>query len=253
MSINRLLARFAVVTALNNRMKAPWPTIAGPHIFDSKIEPVEDMMHDRAFPACVVYTDYDKDAWSFSKKMHQDRLMTITIEILVVQAEQVPGNGDTYQLECPITDSEIESSLDLFETQVYRALTAGNPASDLFTYLCHAYETVISRRGASVAGAQRLAARQITLELRTLRDFTTGEIPEPVQKFFDYIAEYPDYADRVDDVRQIMEAPKLLNENDRRRLITGHSRYLDDALGKPAQPKVLLPANLTFVGGGTLR
>lgn len=50
MSVYRSLARMAAVCALNNYLEEPWPTLAGPYIFDSKIEPVEDMKIDRVFP-----------------------------------------------------------------------------------------------------------------------------------------------------------------------------------------------------------
>ena len=250
MSLNRLITRLSVVSALNNYMQGePWPTLAGPNIFDSKIEPVEDMKLDRAFPCCVVYTDYDKDHWNKGAGAHKDRMMTITLELLIVQAEQVEGeNGapPTYQLDCPFTDSEIETSLDIMEMQIFRALAQGTEASDCFNYLCPSYHNVISRRGASVEGGQRLAARQITMEMKGIRDNVAGVIPADVATFLDRLEQFPDYAERVDELRALMTAPASATANERAMRAFGYSRDLADRLGIPAGPQVLLPADLTY-------
>ncbi|THK38657.1 hypothetical protein EHS39_09120 [Ensifer sp. MPMI2T] len=248
MSLNRTIARLAVVSALNNYMQQPWPTLAGPNIFDSKIEPVEDMKTDRAFPCCVVYTDYDKDHWNKGAKVHAERLLTVTLELLVVQTERMDNNGDeiAYKLECPTTDSEIETSLDLFEVQIFRALAAGTEASDAFNYLCPSYFNVISRRGATVEGGQRLAARQITMELKALRDPVAGTIPPEVARFLDRLEQHDDYRQRVDDLRTLLTAPASTSPGDRVMLALGWTRDMADRMGAPTGPQVILPANLTY-------
>ncbi|CCF19160.1 exported protein of unknown function [Pseudorhizobium banfieldiae] len=246
MSLYRLVSRLAVVSALNNYMAAPWPTLAGPNIFDSKIEPVEDMAKDRAFPCCVVYTDYDKDHWSKAPAGHKSRMMTVTLELLIVQTAQDQSTADPYKLECPFTDSEIETSLDIFETQIFRALGEGTEASDAFNYICPGVENVISRRGASIEGGQRLAARQITLEMKTIRENIQGTIPPQIAAFLDRAEQHPDYADRIIDIRAAMTSPATKTPNERYMQAFGYSRDTSARLGRPVGPQVMLPANLTF-------
>jgi hypothetical protein len=251
MSLNRLITRLAVVSALNNYLEEPWPTIAGPNIFDSKIEPVEDMKTDRAFPCCVVYTDYDKDHWLKGKKAHGKRLMTVTLELLIVQAENVDGSED-YRIDVPVTDSEIESSLDVFEVQVLRALSAGTEASDAFNYLCPGYENMISRRGASIEGGTRLAARQLTMEMEAIQDNASGVVPASLEPFLQRLAEHNDYSGRVDDIRQIMTALSMDTPNERVMKIFGYSRDVTSRLVGPVGPQVRLPSDLTFnINGAT--
>ena len=250
MSLNRLISRIAVVSALNNYMQgAPWPTLAGPNNFDSKIEPVEDMQTDRAFPCCVVYTDYDKDHWNKGSGAHKERTMTVTLELLIVQAEQVvstDGGPPTYQLDCPFTDSEIETSLDFMEVQIFRALAAGNEATDCFNYLCPTYVAVISRRGASVEGGQRLAARQLTMEMKAIRDNVMGVIPPPIEAFLGKLEQFPDYAERVEELRAIMTAPAAATPNEKIMRAFSYSRDLATRLGSPPGPQFIMPSNLTY-------
>lgn len=245
MSLYRLVTRLAVVSALNNYMQEPWPTLAGPNIFDSKIEPVEDMANDKVFPCCVVYTDYDKDPWAKGAKVHAERLMTVTLELLIIQAKQ-QGDQNVYQLDCPQTDSEIESSLDVFEVQILRALTMGSEASDAFNYICPTYQNVVSRRGASVEGGIRLAARQISMEMKSIRENIVGAIPTQIAAFLDKLEQHDDYEDRIAEIRTMMTAPASWTPNERTMRALGYSRDTADLLGAPSGPQVLLPTNLTF-------
>lgn len=249
MSVNRILARWAAVCALNNYLAEPWPTLAGGNIFDSKIEPVEDMAGDRAFPCCVVYTDYDQDPWGKARKLETERLLTLTVELMIVQATVVQGGEiPAYALDCPTTDSEIESTLDLFELQIYRALTAGTAASDAFNYICSTYKTVISRRGASVEGGQRLAARQLTLEMKAIRDNSAGTIPEDLQPFIDRLETFPDYSDRVPELKSFMTGPSGYTENENYMRSTGYSRSLMQKIGRPVDGAgFVLPPNIVFL------
>jgi hypothetical protein len=261
MSLNRLVTRLAVVSALNNYMVLPgtgeiWPTLAGPNIFDSKIEPVEDMKEDRAFPCCVVYTDYDKDHWTKGAADKKDRMMTVTLELLIVQVAEtttIDGAPSKYTLETPFTDSEIETTLDMFEVQIFRALNAGNEASDCFNYLCPAYDNVVSRRGASIEGGVRLAARQITLETKAPRDPISGTIPPHIAAFLDRLEQHSDYGDRVDDIRAMYLAAAIDTPAERVTKAYGYSRPLAQKLGYEPRPEVVLPSNLTFVEAGSWR
>lgn len=257
MSVYRSLTRMAAVCALNNYLNEdePWPTLAGPNIFDSKIEAVEDIATDRIFPCVVVYTDYDKDPWGKAGGTHVDRFMSLTFEILVVQTvkDKAGTVHEEYSLECPSTDSEIETTLDALEQQIFRALTKGGVASDLFNYICPKYHTVISRRGASVEGGLRLAARQLTVEMKALRENGKGTIPIEVRAFLDRIAKFDDYKDRVDDLQHMLTLNADLTDSDRSAQVLGYGKRLAELLGTPvgAQPKLKTPIKWEHTGIST--
>ena len=250
MSVYRLIGRLAAVSALNNCLSAPWPTIAGPNWFDSKIEPVEDMETDKMFPCGVVYTDYDFNHWNKGAGQNKRRLTTITLELLIIQAREVTkGERPAYRLDCPVTDSEIESSLDFFESQIFRALAAGNEASDAFSYLYASYDNVVSRRGASAEGGQRLAARQISMEMTSVRENASGTIPPEIEAFLAKLENtptYTDYADRVLDIRQALTAPAGWTDAERERQLLGWSTKTAEAVGRDFGPTALLPPNIIF-------
>lgn len=203
MNPDRLVCRLAAVAALNNFMSAPWPTLAGDKIFDSRIEPVEDFKEDVVFPVCVVYTDYDRDHWVHHTSVKADRLLTVTFELLIAQITDVSEDGFT--LGHPNTDSELETSLDIFEIQIERALRADNPAANCFRHLMNSYVNVISRRGATVEGGTKLAARQITLESKVPRGPANGVIAPTVAAFLDALEAHADYVDRVQPIRALYQ------------------------------------------------
>ena len=159
MNLDRLVVRLAAVSALNNFLQPPFPTLAGDKIFDSRIEAVEDFKTKVMFPIAVVYTDYDKNHWAHQSLNNEDRLLTATFEILIAQISEIPDEGG-FLVERPNTDSELETSLDIFEMQIAEALRADNPAADCWRHLMYHYNEVTSRRGATTEGGQKLAARQ---------------------------------------------------------------------------------------------
>jgi hypothetical protein len=247
----------ATVTALNNFMQAPWPTIAGPNIFDSKIEPVEDMASDRVFPCCVVYTDYDKDHWNKGSRVHGPRLLTVTLELLIVQATKIDTNGNlpTYALDYPVTDSEIENSLDFMEAQIFRALTNDSLSAEVFNYICGDYVNVVSRRGASVEGGQRLAARQITLEMKANRDPVAKVIPDQIDRYLTRLETFSDFAERVPEIRAFMTEDANASDSEITARTFGYTSKVLDAIGSPRVPVAnVLPPQIVYLNstGGPL-
>ncbi|NKW80368.1 hypothetical protein HGG72_08445 [Ochrobactrum pecoris] len=203
------------------------------------------MKIDRVFPCVVIYTDYDKDPWPKSGRTYEDRFMSLTFELLVVQTvkKDEEGNAEPYSLECPSTDSEIETTLDALELQVFRALTKGSTASDVFNYLCPAYQNVVSRRGASVEGGLRLAARQVTVEMKAIRENAMGVIPPEIGAFLSRLQTFSDYSDRIDDITAMLTANANDTPNDRAMKTLGYTRDLAEKLGSPtgAQPLLATP------------
>ncbi len=212
MNADRLVVRLAAVAALSNFGQAPYPTLAGNHVYDSRIEPVEDWKEDVLFPVCVVYTDYDKDHWNHHTSNLEERLLTVTFELLIAQITELPeAEGGGFMIAQPNTDSELETSLDIFEIQISNALRANNVASECWRHLMHSYINVISRRGATVEGGTKLAARQITVESRTPRGPTNGAIAPTIASFLNELEKHDDYQDRVPAIRQLYQEPASMS------------------------------------------
>lgn len=246
MSINRLVARLAVVKALTNFDEEPYPTLAGPNIFDSKIEPLENIEPRMIYPMCVVYTDYDKDHFRHGAKIHDERTLTITIELLA--AQMTKNKDDEYVVKLPFADSELETTLDVFETQVFRALGGENEAAQAFRSLVSGYENTVSRRGASIEGGQRLCARQITLELKALRDPLVAAPPPYVEAFLARIeANGGDFADRAPLIRQLYSDQGIGTVWEKYAKVMGLTPTAAGMLGYEPGPTVNVPANIIWL------
>lgn len=188
MSLNRLLLRASAVAAIANFWREPWPTLAQGLVFDSKVEPIENMEVDIAYPVIVVYTDYDKNHIAHQDLQHTDRTMTVTFELLM--AVLVENDGDDpneYTLRTPYTDAQLEASLDVMESQLFNALRVDNSAANCFRSLAFGVENVVSRRGATTEGGTKIAARQVTYEARVIQELARPILPAFAKPFLDEI------------------------------------------------------------------
>jgi hypothetical protein len=202
MSLNRIALRWATVSALSNFSTTPYPTLAGPNIFDSQIVPISNMSEDAIYPLCIVYTDYDLNTLPYKFMAHSDRKMTLTFELLCTMLDQEGSDDEVYQLQYPQTDSDLEFNLDLFEKQIFDALHVDNPAGDAWRGMVANAENYISRRGASVEGGKKLAVRQITIECSVPRDPLVPGVPDYLSEFLTTLETEGEYQDRV----QILKA-----------------------------------------------
>ncbi len=258
MSGHRIVLRTAAVAALSNFQREPWPTLAGGQIYDSKIEPQEIFEGENAFPLCVVYTDYDKDFVNHHQQAQKKRSLTLTIELLVVQSRadrdaqgkivlDPDGNPLGYTISTPVTDSELETSLDIFESQIFAALSAENSAAECYRYLVTGYDNIISRRGATVDGGTRLSARQLTIEAFVLRDPAPGNLPSEVDAFLTELSTTSDYGTRVDELRSLYLDGGALTEPNRLKRVTSWSNSVTDLLGYDRGPAVNLGTPIVWL------
>lgn len=197
MSLNRTVLRWATVSALTHFNEAPYPTLAGRNIYDSRIEPVEGMEEDKIYPLCIIYTDYDTDPMTYKQNSHNERVVTLTFELLCSMVNQDPNTNTEYEIEYPQTDSELEFNLDVFETQIFDALRRDCVAAEAWRSLVLNYDNMISRRGASVEGGKKLAVRQITMECSIPREPLGAVIPEYVQPFLTELETRGSYRERL--------------------------------------------------------
>lgn len=127
MSLTRTALRLATIEALRPSAltTGPWPTLGGKYIFDSRLDPFDDLGETEKRPAAVVYTD--EDTGEPAQKAGGPpfkRDVDLMIEISVIA--HVTDDGVAFDPGIPFTDGELESSLDTFEMQVHWALFYGD-------------------------------------------------------------------------------------------------------------------------------
>ncbi|EFO32127.1 conserved hypothetical protein [Roseibium sp. TrichSKD4] len=221
--------------ALTNHHRDPYPTMAGPHIFDSRVEPVQSLFEDgESKPFCIIYTDYDKNAVLKGNRSRDaaNRNVTITFEIycgIVSQEEE----GE-YKLDVPVTDSELEITLDIFEDQIFRTLHGEGEAAQAFKSLVHGYESMVSRRGANDEGGKKIAARQITIEANCLRDPIAGAVPSYLADLFDRMEDDRDYEVVASALRNLYADAGGKTAAELTKELLGYPKRVADLLGTPS-------------------
>ncbi|KZL17689.1 hypothetical protein PsAD2_03026 [Pseudovibrio axinellae] len=251
MILNRIVLRWAVVSALSNYMDEPLPTIAGRLIFDSKIEPVHTQKKDTVYPMCVVYTDYDFNGPPALGYERDKRTITITFEVFIGAFDV--DEDETFNLNLPNTDAELEYSLDMFEAQIFRALHGDNLACDAYRSLINSYDNVISRRGATVEGGSKVAARQITVEVLCDRDPIVGQPSEEVTAFLEELRSKGEYGEYVEDLLEAYAFDKELSLSTQHAVHLNYPNKVREALGipKPDAPVSITPEIVFHASNGS--
>ncbi|MGH0004860.1 hypothetical protein ACQU0X_32765 [Pseudovibrio ascidiaceicola] len=246
MILNRIALRWAVVSALSNYMEDPSPTIAGKFIFDSKVEPIQTQQQDTVYPMCVVYTDYDFNGPPALGYKKDERSITITFEVFIGAFEA--DGEDTFNLNLPNTDAELEYSLDMLEAQIFRALHSDNNACDAYRSLINSYDNVVSRRGATVEGGSKVAARQITVEVLCDRDPIVGQPSEAVAAFLEELRDKGEYGEYVENLLEAYAFVKELPVSTQHAVHLNYPNKVREALAipKPDAPISTVP-EIVFV------
>lgn len=169
MSIGRLALRALSVQALSQQQYDKYaPTIAKNLVFDSRIDPInieEDIVE---VPIVSVYTDTD-----FASLVDHgagvgtiERKVDLRFDFAIASfMRQVTDAETSITYGVPTTDAELETMLDIFEAQIWRALlTPGRAASIAWSSMVIKVESWASRVERGNEGNNRLAAR--SLELR---------------------------------------------------------------------------------------
>ena len=128
MSLARAALRIATVEALRPWAAAiaggPYPTLAGRFVFDSRIDPVDDLAIAEQRPVICVYTEEDStEKFALSGPQFYDQVVDLVIEMSVPasypQAEAEPVVAPA------VTDPALEFKLDMLELQVRHILHFG--------------------------------------------------------------------------------------------------------------------------------
>ena len=161
MSLTRLVMRLAAARALMDR------TLAGPRVFDSAVDPIDQTIATQRQPLLVITTDQhelDGVGRDLGSGNHSCELV---IELAIASRVDVPavdGEGGQITIAIPHTAEGMELTLDIMEHQVTTCLNRDdNPWSRAWMKLVPRVTRRISRRGASAENGVRFAARQLVL------------------------------------------------------------------------------------------
>lgn len=193
MSLERTALRIAAVMALSNGYQAPFPTMAGPMVFDSRIDALQIVAGDELVPIILVCTD-DTTGINLSENNGGppfEHEATLSLDLSLGMKGEDPDDGSLAQMMQLRTEAELEVRLDFFEAQVVRLLTArGGVWGAEFDKVARRITTFKSIRYIEADGNARIAARQIqmtvalqqdtSLEQLTVFDVTPDAIPAPL-------------------------------------------------------------------------
>jgi hypothetical protein len=118
--------RIATVAALLNGGNEPYPTLAGPFVFDSLIDDVSDLVANQRRPTVMVRTD--DDVTMYRGNSFNGRTARLFIEAGVLTAATVKiGGEERLRVDWPRTDPGLEAQLDVLVWQIWNALRGMGP------------------------------------------------------------------------------------------------------------------------------
>ena len=181
-------------------ISAPFPTLAGGMVFDSRLDPLDDMRADEQKPVIVVYTEEDNsDPGQAAGGPPFKHTVDLVVEVSVVALAQVMVDGVAqYVPATPATDAQSEASLDLLEAQVMFVLFA-SPIGYL-------WQKVTARRVIDIRSLpHRSSEEEVRIAMRSIRMKVTmnpdkldaapavepvgiARLPQPLQDVFAALA-----------------------------------------------------------------
>lgn len=148
----------------------PWPTLAGKYVFDTRLDPIDDLDPTEQRPVISVYTE-DEELTKIAQAgpVFHKSTVDLVFEIAVLAKFQA---DDTEQLvvDYADTDAALEALIGSIDYQIYQALHGG-PSGVLFRKIAKppaiAWHSTTRRSGEE---AYRLAKRTIVTKF-DLREF----------------------------------------------------------------------------------
>lgn len=176
MSLNRTALRLAAAMALSNGYAAPYPTMAGDRVFDSRQDPIEGLKHGDLLPVLVLYTDDDTGETLSQNNGGPpfDLRTNLVIEISVAMWIEEGGEAGLTMVQ---SEPELDAQLDLFEAQIKRVFRDGMSTWGAeLDKVINRVERWSSTRFIERESNTRFAARQLQISVRLADD----EDPEAV-------------------------------------------------------------------------
>lgn len=159
MSLERTALRLATVMLLSNGSVEPYPTMAGPRVYDSRIDAVQITDEDEVLALITVNTDDDSGSSLSANNGGPpfERSVTLSLDLHL----GIPSSDAVMHMA---TESDLERRLDLFEHQVERLLTERIGVwGGLFDGIARRITDWSSVRYVERDGNVRLAARLIQM------------------------------------------------------------------------------------------
>ena len=157
-------------------------TLAEDRVYDSAVQPIEEMVRPGARPFLVVSTDdeeLDVKGW---QALDAPRSLNMVVEVAVggivpVTLPESEGGGPAYRIDIPHTDEGLETALNMIGRQIFREIQVGGPWSDLLRDIAFWPRKITVRRGANTEQGVRFAARQYVIQTDCIAEPMFGEEP----------------------------------------------------------------------------
>lgn len=158
-------------------------TLAGGRVYDSAVQPIEEMIRKEPRPFLVISTDDEELNVNGWDALDAPREMNIVVEIAIggmtqVDLPEAEGGGQALRLDIPHTDEGLETALNMIGRQVFREMQVGGPWSDLLREIAFRPKKITVRRGANTEQGTRFAARQFVITADTIAEPDFGTEPE---------------------------------------------------------------------------
>lgn len=179
----RLALRLAAIEALAPSALAttgPWPTPAGPRVYDSRQDVIDGLDQVESRPILIVYTEETESDPAGSGRSRPDSVIaTLVVECMVaakglVEYEQPDGTTvEVGTLEAPIMDRRLEALIDNLEAIVIRRLQGRavlDPAIGAFRKVATEIRSINSVPTRDASRTVRLAARTLSIKIKIPAD-----------------------------------------------------------------------------------
>lgn len=180
--MNRTALRLATIAALANGGAAPYPTMAGNIVFDSRSEPVELAVASETYPMIIVHTERDRedrDAGGGRATLQPlRRTVDMRIEFGITNSPK-DSTGAT-KPDWPEADAALEAMIDLFNLQIHNALF-GKGVWAVWWRGLFAVPDIVSERFVTAPGQGqlRVAAREMVMRVTLPADCLPGFVLAP--------------------------------------------------------------------------
>lgn len=127
--LSRLALRIAVCEALAPTGASVFPTIAGPRVYDTRVDSLDSLDALDARPMVIVYAEeHISEPYGRARQPADAQTVTLTLELIIATRGEVAIEMDggateiVGTIDAPPTDAQREALLDLLEAEVRRAL-----------------------------------------------------------------------------------------------------------------------------------
>lgn len=180
MSVVRQLLLISMVEAWRNR------TIAGTHVYDSKIDTLDGFLKGQVRPIIIVSieeTEQDEDGPATAGLLGRPSRFTVMVQTAVASGQEIRDDAGTIvRGAIGESDASFEATLNVLDRQWRQVLTASdNEWAVLFRDLVHAVGVIRDTRATDPETGTKHAARFVQFKVDALPDPLPGDdIPPPI-------------------------------------------------------------------------